>query len=174
MLGRRDTRAIVTVRNVTDELFRLVPLTGHRTFTYMRRYVYRFLSRNRLSIRRITRNVSLSDSELQRRCNLFFTEIGAIQESGLETLYINMDQTAVFHNMAPRTSVDITGAQSVTAISRGTSDRITVALTVCSNGDKLPPLIIFKGTENGLITRQVNNRSSPLPQSASYAVQSHA
>lgn len=171
---RRERRAIVTVRNLTDELFRLVPLERQRSFVCMRRYTYRFMARNRLSIRRITRNVSLSDLELQRRGEFFLSEVRSIQETWSRTLYVNMDQTAVFHDMAPRTTVELVGAPNVAASSHKTSDRVTVALTACSNGDKLNPLIIFKGSEHGRIIRQLNSRTSQLPQRAVYAVQASA
>ena len=39
--GRREIRAIVTVRNLTDELLKIVQPSRHRPFAHMRRYVYR-------------------------------------------------------------------------------------------------------------------------------------
>ena len=56
----------------------------------------------------------------------------------------------------------------------GTSDRVTAALTVSSNGEKLRLLIIFKGSEGGRIARTFQSRNSPYPIEAIYAVQANA
>jgi hypothetical protein len=175
VLGRREKRAIVTVRNLTNFLYRTVPSERHKSFKNMRRYIYRFIARNRLSIRRITRNVILSETELERRANEFLNEVQNIVSADPNTIFVNMDETAVYAETIPRTTIDTTGVINVAASVRGdTSDRVTAALTVCSNGEKLRPMIIFKGSEGGRIARTFQSRNSPYPTEAIYAVQANA
>jgi hypothetical protein len=50
VLDRRSSRTIVTVHNLTDTLLRMVPHVRHKSFNKMRRWIYRFIDRNRLSI----------------------------------------------------------------------------------------------------------------------------
>ena len=91
------------------------------------------------------------------------------------TIFVNMDETAVYTEILPRTTIDTIGVINVAASVRvGTSDRVTAALTVSSNGEKLRPLIIFKGSEGGRIARTFQSRNSPYPIEAIYAVQANA
>ena len=72
---------------------------------------------------------------------------------------LNMDQTAVFFNMAPNTTLKMKGTQTVPVrILRGTTDRVTVSICVSAAGDKLKPMIIFHGKPDGRIV----NRDFPL------------
>ena len=106
----------------------------------MRRYIYRFIARSRLSIRRITRNVVLSDAELEGRANAFLNEIQALLNDVPNTVFVNMDETAVFTEILPQTIIDSVGVSNVSArVGSSTSDRVTAVLSVCSNGDKLVP-----------------------------------
>ena len=64
----------------------------------------------------------------------------------LSNMY-NMDQTAVFFENVPNTTIDVKGAKSI-SISTDSSfnARVTVLLAVSFTGVKLPPLIAYKGT----------------------------
>lgn len=121
-------------------------------------WAYRFLARNRLSIRRISRKTSIEDEELQSRMNQFLTTIGRIRSANPDTVFINMDQTAVYYNSCPTTTVDFIGAVAVQAsTSDQESQRVTSALTITSNGQKLRPFIVFKGRPNGRISRELSS-----------------
>jgi hypothetical protein len=71
-----------------------------------------------------------------------------------------MDQTPVPFSLASNTTLNLRGEGTVTV--RATENkkaRCTVSLTICADGTKLKPMVIFKGTRNGRIaTRE-------LPQS---------
>jgi len=171
---RRRARLIVNVRNIVETLIQMIPEELRKPYDRMRQWVYRFLDRNRLTIRRITRNVSLDDVELQRRATVFLDEVREICIGNPNVIFINMDQTAVYYNEQHRTTVDPVGTRNVTVSASPTSDRVTAALTVASNGDKLIPLVIFKGTEDGRVARSIRSRNSPFPTGLFYAVQAHA
>jgi hypothetical protein len=140
----------------------------------MRQYIYRFLARNRLSIRRVTRNVVLAEAEIERRASEFLDEVQTILAFEPGILFVNMDETAVYTDNQPRTTIESMGALNVPAHCTGTSDRVTAVLSVCSNGEKLQPMIIFKGTSNGRIARTIHSRNSPYPREAAYAMQPNA
>jgi hypothetical protein len=174
VLDRRRSRAIVTVRNLADAMLQMIPRGRHKTFKQTRRWIYRFLARKRLSIRRITRNISLPEVELQRRADIFLTEVQCILTAEPSTIFINMDQTAVYQDMMPRSTIDSIGITSVSTITANTSERVTAVLCVCSNGEKLRPMIIFKGSETGRIAWRIHARNTPFPPEAVYAVQANA
>jgi hypothetical protein len=78
-----------------------------------------------------------------------------------EGLIINMDETPVFLDMVGNTTMDFRGAREVLMQTTGSEkQRITVALTITSSGEKLPPLIIFKGVDskNGRILQEFDAR----------------
>ena len=60
-----------------------------------------------------------------------------------------MDETPIyFANVMNKTIAPI-GERSISIkIHGGEQVRITLMLTICANGNKLPPLIVFKGTKD--------------------------
>jgi hypothetical protein len=67
-----------------------------------------------------------------------------------DTILMNMDQVSVQYGDAGQITIEVCGSRSVQARTGFLqNDRVTVALTVSSNGDKLKPLVVFKGTRNG-------------------------
>ena len=70
----------------------------------------------------------------------------------MKNFVINMDQTAVFFTSHSKQTLDMKGVKTVT-ICTSTQDirRATLAVRVCADGTKLPPILIFKGKQNGRI-----------------------
>lgn len=166
---------MVTVGCLVRKLQTISDSAAQEPFKNLREWAYRFLNRRRLSIRRITRNVVLGDDELQRRATSFLESVDRCFVTNSSVVFLNMDQTAVNYDMKPRHSIDIVGSKSVqSCVTPFSGDRVTVALTICSTGEKLKPFIIFKGTPNGRIARSFRSRDSVYPQGAEYAVQNSA
>jgi hypothetical protein len=148
--------SVVTVRSIIEELQRLSGNRIQKPFEHLQMWAYRFLSRNRLSIRRISRKTSISDNELQTRMGQFLTMVGQIKRTNPDMVFINMDQTAVYYNPVSITTVDFVGAVAVQAATNDQeSQRVTVALTIGSNGEKLRPFVVFKGCPGGRISREL-------------------
>ena len=65
---------------------------------------------------------------------------------------INMDQTPVFFSSHCKQTLKMRGAKAV-ANHTSTQDTrwATLAVTMCADGTKLPPMMIFKGKQNGRI-----------------------
>jgi hypothetical protein len=133
------------------------------------------LLRKKLSIRRITRTVSLSDSELQARSEDFLCKIGTQVRSQPSTIFLNMDQTAIESNMIPNNTIEVRGSKAVACNKKTKSiGRVTAILAVCSNGERLWPMLVFKGTRGGRVHRQVRSIAMGFPNRLYCLVQKKA
>ena len=163
------------MRQLIRELLRISPASHEKTFSALQKWTYRFLDRHGLTLRRITRNITISESVLQERSNNLFASLAAIDARNPRMLYVNMDQTAIQYQMRPTTTVDFIGSRAIPIRLDGNStERCTAALSVCSDGTKLAPFIIYKGTVSGRIAREFSSTASNYPTSMVYATQKSA
>ena len=88
-----------------------------------------------------------------------------------QAFIINMDQTPYNPKDTERRTLNEKGVKTVNAKTMKTSlDRITCMLTVCADGTKLPPLLIFKAKPGGSVEREFAN----FPEGCVYFVQENA
>ena len=173
--GLRQRKQAVTVRCVVERLCELKPEAREKSFFSLQKWVYRFMERRSLSLRRVTRNVAISDPILQSRLTNFNEEVADIYFAMRDTVWLNMDQTGVQYEMPMRTTIDFLGVRAVPVQTGGSSgSRVTVALTVASNGEKLPAMIVFKGTTSGRICREFTSQALAYPRDIIYTVQQNA
>ena len=67
---------------------------------------------------------------------------------------INMDQTPVFLSMHPNQTLELEGTRSVVIRTTcNSTNRVTCSLAISGNGDKLKPMLIFKGVSTGKIAK---------------------
>jgi hypothetical protein len=135
-------------------------------------WIYRFLDRNDLSIRRTThvaqKNCSVEKcidavSLMNRKQVLFKIP---------PDLLINMDQTAVYFDSRPSYTIADKGAKTVAIAGTSTGDqRATVFLAVTATGRKLPPFIVYKGVRGGKIEKEFTASKFNYPEGQFYAVQ---
>jgi hypothetical protein len=98
----------------------------------------------------------ISDEELQGRMSLLLSTVAQIRRGDMRTVFLNMDQTAVYYNSNHVTTVDFVRAKAIqVAVNDCKSKRVTAALTVASNGAKLRPFVVFKGRPGGRINREL-------------------
>jgi hypothetical protein len=65
-----------------------------------------------------------------------------------------MDETPIYFDELPGTTVAVTGSKQVNCRrTHSESLRVSVLLTVCADGTKLPPMLICKAKPNGNIER---------------------
>ena len=173
--GQRQQRAVVNVNSIIRKMHELAPESANMTMNAKRCWTYRFLSRNDLSIRRVTRCVHLTDEVLQQRKESFLREVISRLARNPTTIFLNMDQTAIVHGDNRRLTIADRGstAVEVTSLARQT-DRVTVALAIASNGEKLSPFVIYKGTRFGRISREFRREAIPYPQSVNYFCNANA
>lgn len=172
---RRAATSVVTARSVINRLQELTPTSANSSYKARQMWLYRFMQREGFSIRRITRTVSISDSELNSRRMCFYEQIMQRHFRNNATIFVNMDQTSVAIASLAIATIEVTGARAVQIQSTDKqSDRLTAALAVASNGEKLQPFAIFKGTVNGRVRREFSRQNNPFPQNIVYSTNENA
>ena len=85
---------------------------------------------------------------------------------------INIDKTPIFFTCHSKKTLEWKGTKSVN-IHTSTNDtkRVTLAVSVCVDGSKLPPMLIFKESQNCWIA---NNEFPNFPPSCKYYCQENA
>lgn len=73
---------------------------------------------------------------------------------------VNIDETNVNYDMPARTTLSPRGSRTVSVTGTGSPNRITVLLGAALNGKKLPPFVIFKGTRNARIHKEVTGNAA--------------
>jgi hypothetical protein len=103
---------------------------------------------------------------------VFYDAIERVYYGHPRVLFVNMDQTRLRYDMQPLTTVEPTGSCSVQIRgSEASSEHVTAVLGVASNGEKLMPMLIYKGTTYGKIAREFRRRENPYPVRIHYATQ---
>ena len=129
-------------------------------------WVYKFLARNNLSVRRVTRvgqKLSGHLKEVKDDCCQALRQrmdVGGTLHGLDPHFFINMDQTAVYYEMKSSTTVDVVGKNTISCRDSGSnSKRVTVVLSVAADGTKLPPFVVFKGRPGGSIENEISKNN---------------
>ena len=113
---------------------------------------------------------------MMKQLSIFFSyvneQISCLGISG--TNIVNIDETNIDFEMVSGMTLSGQGDRTVSIKKSGSSSRCTVLLGVTLSGDKLPPMIIFKGQPNGRIAREWNNPEFGYPEDCEYEVQEKA
>lgn len=152
ILEQRTQNLSIQTRNIIHQAINLRPNFKGGDQGKQVKWVYRFLGRNGLSIRRPTRigqklsgHLQEVQDDMTQSVRTRLAEGGSLHGIDLRN-FINMDQTAVWFEMKSSTTVDLVGARTVAVRDSGSnSKRCTVCLAVAADGTKLPPFVIFKG-----------------------------
>ena len=70
---------------------------------------------------------------------------------------VNMDQTNVYFNCAPQTTVHRKGERTISVKIGGSSSRLTLCVAVAMDGTKLPLFVVMKGQPGGRIEKQLHD-----------------
>jgi hypothetical protein len=139
---------------------------GLVTFKASNKWCYGFMKRWKLSYRIVTKTKrkNKNRSEVENQCLQFWYLLRMLRktfDTPLEALG-NMDETGIWFEMPPKRVLDVRGRKGVRVLTAGQEkQRITVVLGILANGDKLPPMIIFRGkTERSLKDFQVKRSIS--------------
>ena len=133
-------------------------LPGHHDA--LRQRIYRFVSREGLVNRRRTHI-----AQNQRRNIEEETDFVCCLNEHIEmmkypaSLIVNIDETNVDFDMPSTTTLAQRGERTISVRGTGSSYRCTALLGVTMSGEKLPPFIVFTGTRNGRIMREISGES---------------
>ncbi|KAE8966889.1 hypothetical protein PR001_g28263 [Phytophthora rubi] len=132
-------------------------------------YLRRFRLRNRLSVRRITHRGTKQRSEMENVASAFgasmrwSTENNSIVSifpghSKYDHVY-NMDQTSIYIDMNPNTTITFTGDKNVDVVQSMTENAFRASVFLCASatGKKMPPLIVFAGVPNADVHQELLN-----------------
>lgn len=122
-------------------------------FKASRGWLEKFMRRNHLSLRRKT---SVAQKDPDRLVAKIVACVLYVRRLQLRSMYsscniIAMDETPVWTDMVSETTVDTTGAKTVTLKTTGhEKSRVSVCLAAKADGTKLKPMIVFKGAKREL------------------------
>ena len=120
------------------------------------------MSRNNLSLRTPGHIGQLLPTDTKNVIINYIMELRkTIKEGGYdEGNIINMDETPLYLNMIPNKVISQKGEKNVVVRTQNQEKiRVTCLLSICADGDKLPPYIIFKGknSNNKAFNKLKNN-----------------
>ena len=124
---------------------------GLKNLNAQQKWVYRFIKRYGMSIRRIAHmGQKLPDNKIVIINKFKEDIINKRKEMDIledeDYWVINIDETAIFLEMGFNTKIDFRGNKNIDIDTTGKENyKLTVLLTVCEDGTKLAPLIILKG-----------------------------
>jgi hypothetical protein len=156
-LAMREFDIAVLPNDMVAHLMHLHPNT-FPLFSRTRDWVYKcVLPNNHLSIRRATHNanVNLTAEQKQRNEDDFVESVkNTAKLHDIKPGFIlNMDQTGVHFDMVSTTTVAQKGQKSIAVKATNNPNCCTVFLTVAVNGEKITPLVVFKGQPDKTISK---------------------
>ena len=124
-------------------------------------WYYSFLKRNNYSIRHITHTGQKikenSKNELIKFLNIIYKIRIDYNIKENYDMIINMDETPIWFEMTGKTTVEKIGTKNVEVKIFGTERlRISLLLAIILNGNKLKPLLVFKGKFNSNKQNKLN------------------
>jgi len=139
----------ISIRMLSIKATELFPAFEEKTSHARYMAVSCLLKSNGFSIRSPTRVAqSSSEAVTRERATHFMDHIHPLLSlnSRDKNWIMNMDQTAMFFAMKPRTTIDDKGARTVTVRDTKNGDsRVTVAVSITADGQVLKPFIVMKG-----------------------------
>ena len=118
--------------------------------------IKRWLARKDIVIMRVTnvaQNTRLDEEKIQDFVSYVNNQIAAFEFSAGNI--VNIDETNINFDIFGSTTLANRGERTIGLRTTGNSNRCTVLLGVTMSGEKLPPFIVFTGTRDGCIARQL-------------------
>ena len=129
-----------------------MPSLKELTYKSIHNWCYRFLQRNELTLRAVTHiGQTIKNNSSEAMANFILYCQDAIKKLNIKipedlNAIGNVDETPVFFEMYQNKTIAKIGAKKVNIKSFGCDKlRISIILKILANGDKLAPLIVFKG-----------------------------
>jgi hypothetical protein len=138
----------VSVRMLSIKAVELLPSFGEKTAHARYMAVSRLLKTNGYSIRSKTRVAQVSNETVRELATQFMSHIRPLLSLQCRDpkWILNMDQTAVFFSMMPRTTINEKGARTIMMRDTKNGDtRVTVAVSITADGQVLAPFLVMKG-----------------------------
>ena len=154
---------VVSMNSIIAYLYNVHEETKNFEIKNLYMNIYRLLNRNNLSIRKQGRlGQKLPNKAIELFYNFFHYIIQARRElniqNGEEYRLINCDEIPLYLEMFDTCTIDIKGHKEIIINTKNNEEkRITVLLTICGDGSKLSPFIIFKGKKDKNIDEELKD-----------------
>ena len=142
----------LTVRAIIGYLIFLNPDIGeNKTYDALKHWCTRFLKRHSLVFRKAGHIGQPLPKKVNDVVNIFLRDIIRARENMNITddklnLIINIDETPIYFEMPEQTTIELKGTKNVKISTFGNDkNRVSVILAIAGNGEKLAPMMIFKG-----------------------------
>jgi hypothetical protein len=152
----REKGVKVRVRRVAIQVKRL-----DKTFRRTKRYtlfatVRRFMNSNGFPTRTVTHKAQGTQDDTQVATNFLASTCPLLHQRNRDKRFIiNMDQTPFNPKEGDNRTLAERGSKTVAGKEVNTNvGRVTCMLTVCADGTKLPPMIIFKGQPGKAVAKE--------------------
>ena len=152
----------ITTWSLLLELFKINPERKNNKIKTNLQLIYRFMDKYGYSFRCGTHIGQSLKKDSLFNASLFWNEVhSTIKNNGLGRCNIfNMDESPIFFNMVPKKTIAKRGKKTILIKTQSQEKvRISIILTISADGDKLKPLIIFKGKTGGLIEKNLSKNS---------------
>lgn len=175
--ARRDDNLSVSVRLLIIEARRLDPEACEAlTYSAFRQRIHRLLNRWDVTWRRSTHKAQNTRfaSKVIDDFQKYVNEKMIMLDISADNVY-NCDQTNVYYSMESPYTWAKKGSESVPMKVSNSNNRVTAMLACSLSGKKLPPFVIYKGSENctGSIYRELQSREG-YPEGVELSVQRKA
>ena len=128
----------------------------------LQNWCYRFLKRNMLTFRsgtHVGQKLSESYPELIRRFTKFNEDLRWDNSFELSQI-ANMDETPLFMNIPNTMTIAKIGSKEVNIKTHGQERiHVTAILWIVADGTKLPPMLVFKGKQDGRVEKRLHKNS---------------
>lgn len=177
VLSLRHQGLTVTTSDVVDIALSANPIFRNGNRATLRMWAIRCMNANGIVNRRATRVSQHIPEILQPLIERFLSDITRLNSTYQYSadMVVNVDQTALYHGMSRSRTLERRGARTVRVLENpAASVRSTAVLAVSLSGEKLNPLIVFKGRPQGSISRNILLNRINLPATIEYSVQENA
>jgi len=144
--SEREKKNIISFENIRDKARSLTT----EDFKASNGWICNFLKRNKIVQRVSTHVVQKYKENFESEIKLFLQEVNKVQICSdlfnpKNTIYINFDEMPVYFDMSRGRTYSFKGEREVGLKKNvGVKKRISVLSTICSNGLKLPSILICK------------------------------
>ena len=161
--GLRSRSFSVSTRQVIEKALSINENFHEGNWKALWKWIYKFLDRHGLTIRRVTRKGQISCGKLEEVKQRVVASINSRFKFGDlcdvdDSMFVNMDETAIYYESKQATTINNKGENTVAIRSTGSSSkRMTVCVACAYDGTKLPLFLVFKGKPDGRIEKNIQN-----------------
>ncbi len=152
----RDTGMPINAKTVQLEAARINRSFRNKSDHAKKSIVERFLKTNLITYRKGTHESQKTLTETKNQSLDFINIIRPIvnQSNRLPRYIYNCDQSGIFFNPNINRTLEKQGSKTVfIRLSNNDTKRATLTVTICGDGHKLKPFLVFKGKPGGRIER---------------------